>query len=419
MAGPYYVDLSNPGAWNGNTGLDHVGEQWLGLSGYQYARDTITVGNGPVYVKGSAAGNTLKTLSCDNQSGNFTRGEGVTWDGGSSTGVVSEVTANLPTVIEVISGTLADNDNLTGTTSGATADVAGTPATKSNAIDSDTNGGGTSTGYIKFIAMNASWVVDGSYASVDATGNTNGLACTTALVWDEGFEYSGATEDGINQDSSGADGFMMKHNYVHDNGRYGFHNNNQASLGIYFRNRVINNSSHGIFEATYCQFAGNAIVGNGDNGIESGSADGGMATKNVIADNGDGNENLDFDKGWMIINNVIDGTGQATATGLHSSGSGQSLIIENRITNCATEGIDNNNDVNVYGLNVFHNNGTDVGNTSISETIDIDSATDSNKYDVDADDGYESAADEKYNLKADRTNNGDGSDIILLGVGDD
>ena len=417
MAGPYYVDLSNPGAWNGNTGLDHVGEQWLGLSGYQYARDTITVGNGPVYVKGSAAGNTLKTLVCDNQSGNFVRGEEVTWDSESSTGVVSEIIANLPTVIEVISGTLADDDNLTGTTSGATADVAGAPATKGNAIDSDTNAGGSSIGFIKFIAMNASWAVDGSYASIDATGNTNGLACEVGFIWDEYFEYSGADNDGINQDSSGADNFVLKGNYIHNNGQYGCHNNNAATNGIYFRNRITNNTAHGMFECGFCHIVGNAIYGNGGNGIESGSSDYSNASKNVIFDNGDGSENFDFDKNWFIMNNVIDGTGQLTATGLHSSGSGQSIIIENRITNCATEGLDNNNDVNVYGLNVFHNNGLDVANTLVSETIDIDSTTDSNRYDVDADDGYNNTGNMDYNLKADRTYNQDGNDAIGLGIG--
>jgi hypothetical protein len=175
MAGPYYVDIDAPAAWNGKTGLDTTTNALLGLSGLQYLLDTITVGNGPIYVKGATGGDVakLKTIaSTTSLVGVFVRGEGVTWDAGASTGVVSEIATNAPTVIEVLTGTLANPDSLVGTTSGATCDVNGAIAQKGTGIDIDTNAGTNQGGFIKIIgcADDASYTVNDSRAIINGNG---------------------------------------------------------------------------------------------------------------------------------------------------------------------------------------------------------------------------------------------------------
>ena len=289
--------------------------------------------------------------------------------------------------------------------------------TLSATIDVDGNSGNNSSGYIRFIGCNASGDVDGTRYVVDGnSAATYCLNCVVEFISFQNFEFTGATSHGVFQDNSGADTFYFGSCYVHTNGGAGFYNNADATDGAYFNCIITNNTNQGIYRCHFDTLILNSIYRNGDNGLDGASADGCLAIYNAIADNGDGDINFTFDKNWTIMNNVIDGTGQSSETGLESEGSGESTLIANRITNHVT-GYNNNNDVNIYGFNLFHNNTSDVINTSGLFSAFNGADLDTNEYDPDVDDGYNNAGSLDYNLKASRTYNGDGTDTVGLGIG--
>lgn len=284
-------------------------------------------------------------------------------------------------------------------------------------VDVDGNSGNNSTGYIRYIGCNASGVVDGTRYVLDGnSAATYCLNCSTEFISFQNFEMTGATSHGVFQDVSTADTFYFGNCYVHTNGGAGFYNNADATDGAYFNCIIANNTNQGIYRSHFNTIVLCSIYGNGDNGLDGSSGDGCFAALNVLADNGDNDANATFDKNWVFLNNVIDGTGQSGAIGIQSQGNGESTIIANRITNCST-GYDNNNDVNVYGFNLFHNNTTDISNTTgLFAAIDH-AGNDSNRVDPDAGDGYNNAATMDYNLVAGNTYVGDGTDTLGLGIG--
>ena len=114
---------------------------------------------------------------------------------------------------------------------------------------------------------------------------------------------------------------------------------------------------------------------------------------------------------------MADGTGQTGETGIYAgSNNHAALLLANRVTNCAT-GINGNSTISIFGWNLFHNNTNDTTSATYLEAIPLDSDTDTNEYDPDADDGYEDAANKDFNLKTSRTYNGDGTDTVGLGIG--
>lgn len=419
MAGPYYVDVDNPGAWNGRTGLDHTGNEWLGLSGLQYVLDTITSGNGPTYVKGAASdGTTLKSLTCNNQVGNFIRGEAVTWDAGASNGVVSEIDGgNLPIVIEVIGGVLANLDNLVGTTSGATADVNGAPTTKTIIMDVDTNAGSSTTAKIKFIGVASDWSVDGTRAVIDAKGgNNNCINHNVPFVWLENFELDDGNTDNVVLGSS-SDSSVYVNCISHDAGADGFAVDNNANAMMYIRTQSYNNTNWG-----WDGYGGNnkwvacTAYGNGDGAFDTGYAVGKVLDGFVAHDNGNNDNNIEMYRYDYISHSVVDGTDQTGETGIIDVIGDSNLVIFNRITNL-NEGLDAGSRSDVFGFNLFHNCTTDTTNATLLDPIPLDSTTDTNKYDPDADDGYNAKATDDFNLKASRTYNGDGNDVLDMNIG--
>jgi hypothetical protein len=282
------------------------------------------------------------------------------------------------------------------------------------APDIDGNEGNTTNGYIKFVGTNGAGTVDGTRYELD--GNGAAASCLVMLgemIWFENFEMHSATSHGVDQTSSDADTCTFYNCSVHNNIGAGFYNDSNATDCCYLRNLIYTNGTSGIREPHVCCMVGNVIYNNGEEGIEGVHTDNSTAVKNAIFDNGDGESNMNYDKHWLIMNNVIDGTGQANGTGIESNGSGESLIIENRITNSVI-GFDNNSDINMVGFNVFDNNTDDIIDPNIIEKLRLDATVDTNLYDPDADDGYENAALDKYNLKASRSYNGDGTDVIGL-----
>lgn len=366
MAGPYYVDISAPGPWVGKTGLDKTTNALLGLSGLQYLMDTVTVGNGPVYIKGSASdGSKLATLACDNLVGTFQRGEQVTWNAGANVGVVSELTSNYPSVIEITTGAIADlvnDDALVGGTSGATADVNGAPAQKATIIDLDTNSGTNAGGFIRYIGCKDDADYTVSYvdraiidanSAVGVTSIINGPART--LLWLENIEVQESPRFGFYFYYSGAHstGCVLYNCCAHNCATYGFNSpyNITYIRCVSYSNQYgfYNNNSGGSF---YCTARNNSSAGFSGSHIYVG----------CISHGNTGN-GYDFVGGaWtLVINNVADnndgnGIDVVAGTGLSSP-----FIIGNRITNQSQAGTDYGLDCSggpvVMGWNYFEDNG--------------------------------------------------------------
>lgn len=162
----YYVDLANPGAWNGRTGQDTTTNLWLGILGLQKAADVAAPGD-ITYIQGVGDGSLVYSVPFDNLSGTFTAGEAVTWHDGA--GVIYEA-ASTPCRIELTSGNICTNDDeITGSTSSATLDVNGS-ATTNYEIGLDTTAGTLADGYVKYVGVNSSWVNDGTLAVIDGGG---------------------------------------------------------------------------------------------------------------------------------------------------------------------------------------------------------------------------------------------------------
>lgn len=422
MAGPYYVDISAPGAWVGKTGLDKTTNALLGLSGLQYLLDTIAVGSGPIYVKGSASdGTKMASLACDNLSGVFQRGEQVSWNAGANVGVVSELTANYPSVIEITTGAITDlvnDDALVGATSSATADVNGNSTQKTTIIDIDTNNGSVAAGFIKVIGCkdDADYTVtylatDRAY--IDVKGAVaHGIAFVGSdYYWLENIEVdqAGTAKDGINIDSAGlnARGNVLVNCCAHDcagsgiiAGQYvtaiacvGYSNAIGIVLGSYASaifSCARDNSNLGFDFAHYVRGAFGCISHNNTN-------DGFALQSDTLLMNcvSDGNQNRGISSN-PFINNIA-------------------LVIGCRITNQSQagsdSGLDANNEIMAMGWNYFEDNGDAAADNVINDTYvmlipdlttsyvpGVGSPTDTNLYSLALDEG---TSDEGY---VDKTN---------------
>lgn len=239
----YYVDLDSPGAWNGRGGLNSTTDAWLGLSGLQQAADVVTAGN-TIKIKGTVVCTTLKNITYDNLSGTFTVGEEVQVDA-SNKGIVSEDTGTILTV-EVTAGAFADNNTMTGQTSGATADVNVTVAVKSTALNLDTNAGTAADGYVKFIGVNSSWVNDETRCKLDGNaglvaGCTGIITRTIDLLYFENIEVDDSDDVGIDR-STTVNYNLLINCWAHDCDGIGFKSYNDET---YIRCLATNNGNAG------------------------------------------------------------------------------------------------------------------------------------------------------------------------------
>jgi len=204
MAGPYYVDIGSPGAWDTLDGLSS-GNCWKGISGLQKAFHTVTAAE-ICYIKGT--GDLSKWYSCayDANSGSPTVGEAVTWDAGASAGVIYYVGAISPpgtVFVEFISGTApGDDDVILGTTSGNSVTLSAVAVQSGLNLDGKT--GTTVAGWIYHYGVNASWARDGTRAVIDANSSAvHGISTVAAtdLVWFENIEVrecGGTSKNGFN-----------------------------------------------------------------------------------------------------------------------------------------------------------------------------------------------------------------------------
>ena len=385
----YYVDIGSPGAWNGRTGLDHTGNEWLGLSGFQKAADTVTAGN-TIYIKeGAVICTTLKNITYDNLSGTFTVGEEVRVDA-SNKGIVSEDTGTILTV-EVTAGAFADNNTMTGQTSGATADVNVTVAVKSIGLNIDTNAGDIANGFVKFIGVNSSWVNDGTRCKLD--GNAGAIAgCLDIIKWGaidylyfENIEVDDADDDGFEY-TTGGDYCVFINCWAHHCDDDGF---NVGAYNIFIRCLSTNNGGEGFKTGSNNRFIFCVAHNSGSKGFAP-NGTGGVFIGCIIA------ENTTDGIYAYLTQTILFSTIDENSDGIKIPYGKNTLIMFNRITTQGDDGIIANAGYSCYeDWNLFYGNtGDDRDDSAGAGLIEQggNSKTDS------AGDGYTDQAGHDFNL---------------------
>lgn len=279
-------------------------------------------------------------------------------------------------------------------------------------LDVDTQTGDVVSGFIKFIGCAADGSVDGTRFVLDGNSAAANclLATTMSYIWFENFELKLATGDGF--DATGAaDKWVWINCISHNNGTAGW-DMYGADEHIFIRSIAYSNTNDGWKDVYYySKFFFCSAYGNADCGF-----DGSTGTISCVWIGCVATDNGDNDKGWneldehcVVFNCVIDGTNQTGEIGIHLNDL-TCIVLGCRITNLAS-GIDADSMLGLYGWNYFHNNTADLANATLLANIPHDeeltnhyNAVDgSNKADVDADDGFNDAANKDFNLKETRT----------------
>ena len=306
-------------------------------------------------------------------------------------------------------------------------------------IDFDGTSGNTTSGYIKFIGCSTNTgdgSPDGTKYVLDGGGARSPLAAITSdYIWIENFRFTNAFGDGVAAASaSDADYWVWINCDFDNNGDDGFSGELSVPDYHYFIGcKFFGNSYSG------CEWGGNYFVFVNcvayQNGAEGIGGIGGQAKTLVRClsyDNGDSQPNVRLINDSLMDSCIVDGTNQASEDGVYL-GNDRVYILASRITNCA-EGINAVSNLGVVGWCLFDGNSDDTSNDTLLYHLPFESDLDlsagvkgvfsegnpsgsTNKFDPDADDGYNSAGDMDYGLKADRTYNGDGSDTVGFNVG--
>jgi hypothetical protein len=402
----YYVNIGAPAAWNGRTGLDHTGNEFLGISGLQKALD-IAVVTDIVYIKGTADASKWFTAAYDANAGNLTDGEEVTWDhgegawgDGTDKGVVhfSGAFAAAPSTlqIEVTTGTQwSDNDVIKGTTSGNTITASANAA--ASTIDVDINGGTNAAGWIKFIGVNASWNQDGTRAIIDFNSVAmHGFTLTTVadMTWWENIEVQecGASKNGF-YFSGEARGCVFVNCCSHNNGSSGF-DTIGGHIAIFIRCAAYSNTAYGYNlglynRALFCSAKQNTLDGFYNN-VGAYLVLAGCISSDNTDDGVGAVSNTDFIFNCVVNGNDDDGIELKASTTQYIP-----LIVGCRITNQNENAADNG----IYGGGepyitmscYFEDNGEniDAGDTLHQNVSTDGTGTSSNLNDTpDADEGY-------------------------------
>lgn len=400
----YYVDLGSPGAWNGRTGQDTSGNQFLGCTGFQHLLDTLAAGD-IGYVKGTADLTKTYNVPYDAPSGSITNGEAVTWHDGA--GVVQfKGTLATPVLIELTSGNICtDNDVITGSTSGNSITQNGN-ATRI-AFDCDTNQGDNTTNIIRVIGVNSSWTKDGTKALLDG-----GDVCTDEILflnnkvfwWFENI-------DAANSSGSNA-GFYISASYVnvfvncaaYGNGGSGFDFTTCPPVCI--RCNAYDNTGSGFdgmntsHKMLFCSSHDNGASGFISAG--SGSYVNCVAYDNVA--NGFTLSTTDF-----VMNCIADGNSAKGFSVAAHTAEYFNIIVGTRVTNHSGTGdigLDCNSEPVITMACYFEDNdGDNIQNTGFHYNVSLDgSTTSSNQEDqANTNEGYTSLTDgsENFTLRSD------------------
>lgn len=296
MAGPFYVDIGSPAAWNGNDGTNNSTEVWKGISGLQYGFDTVAAGE-ILYIKGTGDLSKFYNVEFDAQSGNLTLGEGVSWGSGGTagTGVVTFPgafpSATATVEIEVLTGVAPANDlTITGATSGSTITPTANIAQKT--LNLDTKAGTLTDGLIRYVGVNSSWAIDETRAFIDANSSPVDIITMNATPDFIAFENievkdnAGTTKSGWYAANAGLAGLYLVNCCANNVTGYGFNFSNAfgsfvyrcaayscGQAGFYGPNQFVlccgrNNTMHGFLLYGGGVTFGCIAVDNSDDGIQ-------------------------------------------------------------------------------------------------------------------------------------------------------
>lgn len=421
----YYCNASGTYAV-AQDGTDNTGSEWQGPYGLQKGIDTVTAGN-DLHIKGTANLTRLvsMTLGKDVAAAGWTAGDAVqndTGDGDDWTGVLCEVSTT-DVIVELATTDDEDDINLADGIENTTQVDTTTISSKScDGLMIDTQAGSNASGYIRYIGVNSSWAIDGTQAVIngnsDATYCLDGTSGTCPYLWWQNIQFTGATDSGLQISSSNMDEWILINVDIDSHGNDGFVSASGNNYMTFIASRIHGNSDIGIVAGNGIRIIMTSIYGNGGVGINCGSNGNALFYASAVFDNGNSSYNIIFDTGSAIINSVVDGTNQTSEEGVrpYDTNAEAILLLLNRITNC-NEGVDANNAIVLQGWNLYHGNTTNIANSGTVYGIPYDSDTDTNEYAPDADDGYNDASNMDYNLKTSRTYNGDGTDVVGLGIG--
>jgi len=288
-------------------------------------------------------------------------------------------------------------------------------------VDVDTQQGSFAAGMIRFIGCNAEGDIDGTRFVIDGDGAAvnclDNSVTPKDFYWIENFELKNATGDGFKSGAAG-DCWVWVNTISHNNGLSGF-GGASADYHFFFRCQSYSNTDHGwTGQATQCYLNFCVAWDNGDIGFYPGSTCWFYGC--ISHDNGaDAGDYGFFLKGYVgnMWNCVADGE----VAGVFVSSDLVSILCS-RLTNNATA-IDFSSELTILGWNVIH--GSTVADYANPASIDyiksyaipLDADSDTNEIDPDADDGYNARGSDDFNLKASRTYNGDGTDVIDMNIG--
>jgi hypothetical protein len=286
---------------------------------------------------------------------------------------------------------------------------------------STVNAGSEAAGYIKYIGCNASGVVDGTkFRMYGATGDGVAHNADDFLWWEN-----------IQVDSCGGDGwdpvlganFCVWYNCVSaSNSGNGWAGGNANSY--YFFCLADSNSLDGWSGVVAdARFIGCMAIDNGDYGI-TGSGANCILIECISHDNGGtaGDAGYYFTGARALYQHCI---ADGEYYGIRA-GNVQHFSLMNRVTNNVIGNrFESASNLSIYGFTLYEGN---TANTSVlgTDVVVMRNASDSDTriLGTDTDDGYNDRTNEDFNLKRDRSYNGDGRDasngnsgVILLGIG--
>ena len=233
------------------------------------------------------------------------------------------------------------------------------------------------------------------------------------------FEFKNATGHGVAYNNESVEQSAFINCISHDNGGYGWILAGYKNLFV--RCQAYNNTSGFYLDSAVRFVFSDCVAYGGGTGFYMTGSSNYATFMNCIAYNNVSAPGIGFalnGPGTALINSISDSNTVGVTVFVDNV-----RLFYNRITNNGT-GIDFSDETTVCGWNYLHGNTTDLANPSAWSDAGIyacyiteDDGTNTNKADTDVDDGYVDQANQDYRLKADRTYNGDGSDVIPLGIG--
>lgn len=287
----------------------------------------------------------------------------------------------------------------------------GSDETLSAQIDVDGNVGTSTTGWIKYIGVNSSWVNDGSQYTID--GNSAVAHCldfNQASAYYhifENFVFTDATAEAVAVDTSGGSHVAFI-NCAFTSSQRGITCRRNID-GIFVRCLFANNTGNGVYRgANACLFFACCFRDNGASGFNSDYTDQTTFINCLFFDNA--GWGVELPAGSKMINCVLDNNSSGGIYVLSADpASTVTTTIGNRITNhsgAGDIGLNCNSVVHLSGWNYFEDNdGDNIQNATYYHEITNDGSATNIEDQADTNEGYTSLTEgsEDYNLASDAT----------------